>query len=126
TSVTALAVPGGKFDPQVTFPTMYLVQMVTAQDRIFRARVDHVSPRPHEATTFFGLQGTQGSYESLRGFGDQAKIWLSDEHEPSLFHAPARWHPLAEQAPRYIPDRLAAPPEARAGGHGATEYWMLR
>jgi predicted dehydrogenase len=126
TQVTALSVPGGKFDAQVTFPTMYLVQMATAQGRLLRARVDHVSPRPHEATTFFGLQGTQGSYESRRGFGDQAKVWLSDEHEPSLFRPPARWHALAEQAPRYLADRLAAPPAAQAGGHGASEYWMLR
>jgi hypothetical protein len=105
---------------------MHLVQMATAGGRTLRARVDHVSPRPHESTTFFALQGTQGSYESLRGFGDQAKVWLADAHGPSAVGAPARWHALAELAPSVIADRLAAPPEAAAGGHGTTEYWMLR
>ena len=124
-SVGALAVPGGKFDPQVTTPTMHLLQLVTIGGVTLRVRVDHVSPRPHQMA-YYALQGTAGSYESWRGHGDTSKVWLADEHEPSLFHAPAQWHPLAEQAPRHIPDRLAAPPEARIGGHGTSEYWLLR
>jgi predicted dehydrogenase len=125
TSVSALAVPGGKFDSRVMVPTMHVMQMATAGGRVFRVRVDHTSPRPHQMA-YYALQGTQGSYEAWRGFGDQSKVWLDHEHEPSLFHAPAQWHALDEQAQRYIPDRLVAPPEARAGGHGTSEYWLLR
>ena len=124
--VSAVAVPGGKFDPRVTFPTMYVIHMTTAAGRTLRARVDYVSPRPHESTTFFSLQGTSGSYESLRGFGDHSKIWLEDEHGPSGFNPPARWQSLQAQADRYIPDRLAIRSDAYTGGHGMTEYWMLR
>jgi len=123
--VHALAVPGGKFDPQVTFPTMHLMQMVTTSGAIFRVRVDHVSPRPGRHA-FYAVQGTHGAYESHHGFGDASKVWLDDEHEPSLYDPPAAWHALSDQAARYIPDRLAAPPEARSGGHGTSEYWMLR
>jgi predicted dehydrogenase len=126
TQVSALAVPAAKLDPQITFPTMYLMQMTTAQGRTLRSRVDYVSPRPHEATTFFALQGTRGSYESVRGFGDQAKVWLEDEHGMSRFKSPAKWSALHEQASRYISDRLEVGAEARIGGHGTTEYWMLR
>ena len=125
TQVSALEVPGGKFEPQVTFPTMHLMQMVTAGGVTLRVRVDHVSPRPHQMA-YYALQGTDGSYEAWRGFGDKSKVWLNGEHEPSLFHAPAQWHALADQAPRYIPERLAAPPEARSGGHGTSEYWLLQ
>lgn len=124
TSVSALAVPGGKFDPQVTVPTLHVMQMTTAAGRTLRVRVDHTSPRPHQMA-YYALQGTRGSYEAWRGFGDASKIWLDDEHEPSRFHAPAQWHALSDQAQRYIPDRLAAPPAARAGGHGTSEYWLL-
>ncbi len=124
-SVSALVVPGGKFDPQITFPTMHLMQMTTTSGVTFRVRVDHVSPRPH-ASTYYQLQGTEGCYEAARGFGDASKVWLADEHEPSLFHTPAQWHALSDQAQRYIPDRLAAPPEARRGGHGTSEYWLLQ
>jgi predicted dehydrogenase len=126
TEVSAVAVPGAKFDPQVTLPTMVLMQMTTAQGRVLRSRMDYVSPRPHEATTFFALQGTRGSYESVRGFGDQAKVWFEDEHGMSRFASPAKWHALREQASRYIPERLEVGAEARIGGHGTTEYWMLR
>lgn len=122
--VSALAVPGGKYDPRVTFPTMHLLQMETEGGMTLRIRVDHVSRRPHQMG-YYALQGTRGSYEAWRGFGDQSKVWLEDEHEPSLFHAPAQWHALHDQAPRYIGDRLQAPPEARAGGHGTSEYWLL-
>jgi predicted dehydrogenase len=126
TQVSATAVPGGKFDPAVTFPTMYLLHMTTAAGRTLRGRVDYVSPRPHASTTFFSLQGTRGSYESLRGFGDQAKIWLEDEHGPSGFNPPAQWHNVEDQAARYLADRRATTPGAIKGGHGMTEYWMLR
>lgn len=125
TSVSAVAVPGGKFDPAVDSPTMHLAHLTTSRGATLRVRVDHVSPRPHQMA-YYALQGTAGAYEAWRGLGDGSKVWLADEHEPSLFHAPAQWHPLAEQAERAIPDRLAAPPEARQGGHGTSEYWLLR
>jgi predicted dehydrogenase len=123
--VSALLVPGGKFDPQVTQPTLSLMQMVTTTGVVLRVRVDHVSPRPHQMA-YYALQGTRGSYEAWRGHGDTSKVWLADEHEPSLFAAPAQWHALSEQAPRYIPERLAAPEAARSGGHGSSEYWLLQ
>ena len=125
TSVSALAVPGGKFDPQVMVPTMHVMQMTTAAGRSLRVRVDHTSPRPHQMA-YYALQGTQGSYEAWRGFGDTSKAWLADEHEASRFRAAAQWHALSDQAPRYIADRIAAPPEARDGGHGTSEFWLLR
>ena len=130
TQVSALAVPGGKFDPRVTLPTMYILHMTTAAGRTLRARVDYVSPRPHASTTFFALQGTHGSYESMRGLGDQAKLWLEDEHGPSGFKPPADWHSLNAQTSRYLADRQAVAASVAAGGyqggHGMTEYWMLR
>lgn len=125
TRVHALAVPGGKFDSRVTHPTMHVMQVVTAGGATFRVRVDHVSPRPGRHA-FYAIQGTHGAYESQHGFGDASKVWLADEHEPSLYDPPAAWHALGDQAARYIPDRRAAPPEARSGGHGTSEYWMLR
>lgn len=124
-TVSALAVPGGKFDPRVTHPTMYLMQMVTTKGITLRVRVDHVSPRPHQMA-YYALQGTSGCAESWRGGGDVSKAWFADEYtSPGTDHGPA-WHPLADQAPRYIPERLAAPPEAKQGGHGTSEYWLLR
>src|SRR5262245_13726966 len=123
--VSALLVGGGKFDPRVTQPTLSLMQMVTTTGVVLRVRVDHVSPRPHQMF-YYALQGTHGSYESWRGHGDTSKVWLADEHEPSLFEAPAQWHALSEQAPRYIPERLAAPQAARSGGHGNSEYWLVQ
>jgi predicted dehydrogenase len=124
-TVSALAVPGGQFDPRVTHAAMHLMQMVTVGGVTLRVRVDHTSPRPHQMA-YYALQGTAGAAESWRGGGDASKAWFADEHEESATSGGAEWHPLSEQAPRYIPDRLAAPPEARLGGHGTSEYWMLQ
>ncbi len=127
-TVSAMIVPGGKFDPQVTKPTLTLMQMETDGGLIFRVRVDHTSPRPHQMA-YYSLQGTRGSFESWRGNGDASKIWLEDVHDPSSVSGgpgTAQWHPVSDFAEQYIPDRLAAPPEARQGGHGTSEYWLLR
>jgi predicted dehydrogenase len=124
-TVSALAVPGGKFDDRVTHPTMHLMQMVTVSGITLRVRVDHVSPRPHQMA-YYALQGTTGAFESWRGNGDESKIWLADTHEPSTTSGGAEWHPLDPYQREYIPDRLAAPSEARLGGHGTSEYWLLR
>lgn len=125
-SVSALAVPGAKFDPKVNHPTMDLMQMVTDSGRTLRVRVDHVSPRPHQMA-YYALQGNEGAFESWRGFGDESKIWLEDLHEPSqVSGAGAQWHSLGALASEYIPERLAAPPESQQGGHGTSEYWLLQ
>jgi hypothetical protein len=102
------------------------MNLETDGQRVFRVRVDHTSPRPHQMA-YYGLQGTNGSFESWRGNGDTSKIWLEDAHEAShVGRDTAQWHPVSDFAERYIPDRLAAPPEARHGGHGTSEFWLLK
>jgi len=103
----------------------FTMLMRTAGGRVVKVRVDTVSPRPHGAS-YFALQGTHGSYESQRGFGDEPKVWLADEHEESHVFNSARWHRLWDYAERYIPDRLRVGEEARQGGHGTCEYWMMK
>ncbi len=125
-TVSTMTVPGGIFDPRVTKPTQALMTMQTDGGLVFRVRVDHTSPRPHQMA-YYSLQGTRGSFESWRGNGDTSKIWLEDTHEPShVGRDTAQWHPVSDFADQYIPDRLAAPPEARQGGHGTSEYWLLK
>ena len=125
-SVSAMNVPGGKFNPVNQAPTMYTMQMVTDAGTVLKVRVDSTSPRPHQMH-YYQVQGTQGSFESWRGHGDTSKIWLEDEHEPSRVSGEgAQWHPSADQSERYIPERLNVPEEARLGGHGTSEYWLLK
>ncbi len=125
-TVSCVAVPGGKFLPENHNPTMHLMQMVTDQGKVLRVRVDHVSPRPHQMA-YYSVQGTRGSFESWRGHGDLSKIWLEDEHEPSRVSGEgSQWHSTEPYAQRYIPERIAVPAEASIGGHGTSEYWMLR
>lgn len=123
-SVSAVAVPGGRFDAEVSAPVMHLLQSRTDAGRVLRVRVDHTSPRPHQMA-YYALQGSAGSYEAWRGNGDASKVWLADTHERSGCYEAARWHDLDEFAERYIPERLAAPPEAAVSDHGTSEFWML-
>lgn len=123
-TVSAVAVPGGQFDPAVSAPVMHLLHLGTESGRVLRVRVDHTSPRPHQMA-YYALQGSAGSYESWRGNGDTSKVWLADSHARSGCYEGAQWHGLEEFAERYIPERLAAPPEAVVSDHGTSEYWML-
>lgn len=125
THVSALASEGISFDPEVTSPVQYVMQMRTARGRVLRVRVDHTSPRPHQMA-YYQVQGTAGAYEAWRGNGDRSKVWLQDEHEPSRCSGGCQWRDLAGYRERYIPDRLAVGDEARSGGHGTSEYWLLR
>lgn len=124
-TVSALANEGILFEPEVLGLTQCVMQMRTVKGRVLRVRVDHVSPRPHQMA-YYLVQGNRGAYEAWRGFGDKSKIWLEDDHEPSRCSGGTNWHDLKEYAERYIPDRLAVGPEARAGGHGTSEYWLLK
>jgi predicted dehydrogenase len=124
-AVSALAVEGVSFDPDVSTPVQYVMQMRTEKGRVLRVRVDHTSPRPHQMA-YYLVQGTAGAYEAWRGNGDRSKVWLEDEHEPSRCAGGPPWRDLSPYAERYIPERLAVGAEARAGGHGTSEYWMLK
>ena len=123
-TVRGTALPQGIVHPDVPIPTMNLLEMTTAGGRVFRTRVDPVSPRPHTSTTYFSIQGTEGAYESARSAQDVARVWLRDVHEESRVDSSALWHPLADFADEVIGDRLAA--NAPEVGHGTSEYWLLR
>ncbi len=119
-----------RLDGEVPLPESTVFLAKTAAGRLLRVRVDYQSPRPHNMA-YYALQGTAGAYESWRGLGDQPKVWLMDEHEPSRVGSRAgepiaAWHPLMDYAQCYIPERLAVGQEARLGGHGTSEYWMLK
>jgi len=103
----------------------FMMLMATAGGRTIKVRVDTVSPRPHQAA-YYSLQGTAGAFESWRGLGDQDKIWLAAEHEASHVFESAKWHPASDYSAQYISDRLAAGEQARAGGHGTSEFWMMK
>jgi len=125
TQVAALANETSRVAPGRGGMFNYKMLMRTARGATLEVRVDTVSPRPH-AASYYALQGSKGSYEGERGLGDEAKVWLESEHEPSRCGESAWWHHLMGYAERYIPERLAVGEEARAGGHGTTEYWMLK
>jgi hypothetical protein len=108
-TVTALTVPGGKFDADVTQPTMHLIQMTTARGIRMRLRIDLASPRP-PLGAYYALQGTRGCYESWRGLGDGSKVWLEEEHGPSSLSKWASWQPLDDLRERYLGDRYEPVP----------------
>lgn len=121
--VRATALPGGRIDPALPIPAMHLLEMQTVEGITIRTRVDVSSPRPHPSTTYYGLQGTAGAWESAPFAADANRIWLRDRHEHSRVDHSPPWHPIQELLAEVIPDRAHAP--TSAGGHGHTEFWML-
>jgi predicted dehydrogenase/RimJ/RimL family protein N-acetyltransferase len=98
----------------------------TARGALIKIRTDLVSERPH-AMTNYQLQGTDGVYESARGFNERNKIWLR------ALSQQVRWHDLDallnldELAARYLPDDWRNPPqEALRAGHGGGDWFEVR
>ena len=86
---------------------------------LVKIRVDMISDRPH-AMTNYQLQGTNGCYESSRGWGDKNKIWLRsrcDEHE---------WRDLMEFEEEFMPEMWRKSGDAAAkAGHGGGDYFEI-
>lgn len=115
----------GVFDPEVDRPIGHVILLETTKGATLKVRIDNAAPRP--STHFYLVQGTEGAYESARGFGDKSKVWLASDHDESHVYDSAHWHDLmAEYANRFIPERLSVGEQARRGGHGTSEYWLMQ
>ncbi len=113
------------FDPDVDRAVGHVVILETTKGATLEVRIDNAAPRP--SVGYHAVQGTAGAYEAARGFGDKAKVWLAADHDESHVYDSAHWHDLFEgYAERFIPERLSVGEEARRGGHGSSEYWMLQ
>jgi len=124
-SVSCLANPSELYDPDIRQQGNHLMLMRTEKERSILVRVDHLSSRPHDMT-YYSVQGNRGAYRATQTQTREALVWLADEHEPSRCSGGCDWHPLSEYAEKYIPERLTVGEEARRGGHGTSEYWLLQ
>jgi hypothetical protein len=104
----------GRLEAEINIPDNVVSLIQTAAGRLLKIRVDIVSPRPH-LMDYYALQGTKGSFEGTRGFGDPARIWLEElepADRPGKSGPSVHWRPLAEFEEAFIPERVAAPATA--------------
>ncbi len=91
--------------------------------KLVKIRVDCLSPRPVPSTTYFQLQCTKGAYESPRGGGDSAKIWLESFGSGS---EKTEWHQL-DDFQAYLPERYRqATDEQKKAGHDGSDYFIVQ
>lgn len=118
----------GRLEADINICDNVVSLIETAKGRLLKIRVDIVSPRPH-LMDYYALQGTRGSFEGTRGYGDPPRIWLETlepADRPGKSGPGVHWRPLAEFEAEYIPDRLAARAEAANTGHGGSDYWTMK
>jgi predicted dehydrogenase len=129
TRVTAMAtMQPGRLEADIHIPDNVVSLFQTAAGRMLKIRVDIVSPRPH-LMDYYALQGTHGSFEGTRGFGDPPRIWLEalePADRPGKSGPSVHWRKLAEFEEAYIPDRVAARVDAAQTGHGGSDYWTMK
>lgn len=129
TRVTAMAtMQPGRLEGDINIPDNVVSLFQTAAGRMLKIRVDIVSPRP-QLHDYYALQGTHGSFEGTRGFGDPPRIWLEEletAERPGKSGPSVHWKPLAEFEAEYIPDRVAARGNAAKAGHGGSDYWTMK
>lgn len=123
-----LTMQPGRLEAEINIPDNVVSLIQTAAGRLLKIRVDIVSPRPH-LMDYYALQGTLGSFEGTRGFGDPPRIWL-EELEPAARPGKSgpgvHWRPLADFETAFIPDRVAARSAAGRTGHGGSDYWTMK
>jgi predicted dehydrogenase len=118
----------GRLEAEINIYDNVVSLIETAAGRLLKIRVDIVSPRPH-LMDYYAVQGTKGSFEGTRGFGDPARVWLEalePADRPGKSGPSVSWRPLAEFEAEYIPDRMAARAEAARTGHGGSDYWTMK
>jgi predicted dehydrogenase len=129
TRVTAMAtMQPGRLEADINIFDNVVSLFHTAAGRVLKIRVDIVSPRPH-LMDYYALQGTHGSFEGTRGFGDPPRIWLEDlepADRPGKSGPGVHWRKLADFEDEYIPDRVAARADAKRTGHGGSDYWTMK
>ena len=103
--------PDRKHKPGFTDMEVGLFQ--TAKGRVIKILRSQTPVRPH--MVWYALYGTKGSVESGR-LGDGGVLYIPDEMGGEE----------KAQTPEYSTIDPAAPPEARKGGHGTSEYFMIR
>jgi predicted dehydrogenase len=109
---------GGEFRQEDT--TLTICRM--ASGKLIKLRLDCLSNRPHNLR-YFSLQGTLGCYEAPRGLGDQHKIYIRSENDPT---AKVEWRPLADYYDDYLPERYKqATEEQKASGHWGGDFFLV-
>lgn len=98
--------------PQLAQPDMQIALMKTERDTILRMGASFAQPHPHRNYHWYQVLGTRGRLEWRRAARDFPRLWLAE----------AQMHDLAEVDWRS--ERLDAPPEARASGHGDADYYV--
>jgi predicted dehydrogenase len=129
TRVTAMmTMQPGRLEADINIPDNVVSLFQTAAGRLLKIRVDIVSPRPH-IMDYYALQGTHGSFEGTRGFGDPPRIWLEEVEpasRPGKSGPSVKWRKLADFEAEYIPDRVEARADAAKTGHGGADYWTMK
>ena len=85
----------------------------TAKGSVIKILRSQTPVRPH--MVWYALYGTKGSVENGR-LGDGGVLYIKDEMGGED----------KAETPAYSTIDPAAPPEARTGGHGTSEYFMIR
>jgi predicted dehydrogenase len=88
---------GAHTNPEHGMDDSVLMLCKTESDCLIKVRSDMLSNRP--IGNYFSLQGTNGCYESPRGFGDQHKVWLTDYSKDS-----EEWLALSAFEEEFLPD----------------------
>ncbi|MBI5094471.1 MAG: Gfo/Idh/MocA family oxidoreductase [Candidatus Hydrogenedentes bacterium] len=110
---------GSHADPNYTGDDSAVMLCQTSRGRLVQIRTDIRSPRPH-VMDYYQLQGTQGCYESPRGFGDEHKVYIAGRHGET------EWHSLWEFEEEFLPEDWRVHREAAAkAGHGGGDYLQI-
>ncbi len=112
--VTAMSTRAPSYvHPEIAAPDLQVALMKTEKDAILRLAAGFTQPVCHaRGHHWYQIMGTRGCVEWKRSARGRGLFWRAD----------LEMHDMAEVDWRY--ERLEAPPEARASGHGDADYYV--
>jgi predicted dehydrogenase len=112
--VTAMSTHAPSYShPQIGQPDIQVALMKTEKNAVLRMACGFTQPVPHaRGHHWYQLMGTRGCVEWSRSAREKPKLWL----------AGSQMHDVADVDWRF--ERVDAPPEALASGHGDADYYV--
>ncbi|MFC1479452.1 Gfo/Idh/MocA family oxidoreductase [Planctomycetota bacterium] len=98
----------------------------TESGAVILQKVDYASPRPHNPTTSFSLQGTTGAFLSHRHDNEDPLIWLEDRSPVNEKGIAKEWESLWKYKDEFDDPRWKKwEKEASETGHGGGDFFVL-
>jgi predicted dehydrogenase len=111
-------------DPEHPHDDTSLTLVKMSSGALLKLRLDMMSMTP--GMTYYSLQGTEGCYESGRGWQQPSRFYMGEDEPHVLFETHRAWRGAEEYRQHLSPEWSQRIEEGKESGHGGGDYQCSR